>query len=71
VHAFVGPRALLLPSRQGYLPAYPSSASLFLPPLFPYHASRLILSLHLYTGKQQGGKLALVLRSDGALEPTP
>ena len=66
VHAFVGLRASLLPSRQRSSPliASPSTASRFLPPLFPYHASCLILFLHFDTGKHQGGKLAVVLRSD-------
>ena len=54
VHAFVGLRALQLPSRQysPHLTASPYSAYSFLPPLFPYHASCLILSLHFDTGKQ-------------------
>ena len=66
VHAFVGLRASLLPSRQRSSPliASPSTAYCFLPPLFPLHASCLILSLHFDTGKHQGGKLAVVLRSD-------
>jgi hypothetical protein len=66
VHAFVGLRAFPMPSRQGFssLPVSLSTASRFLPPLFPLHAGCLILSLHFDTGKHQGGKLALVLKND-------
>jgi hypothetical protein len=71
VHAFVGLRAFLLPSRQGSSPllAPPYFAYFFLPPLFPLHASCLILSLHFDTGNQQGIELALVLRSSAVNEP--